>query len=201
MREALLARPVQGVTASVCEVNGKQKSSYVTKIPNFSANHNFECETRGICVRKAYSVGQGKAVNYTDVVRKPQGPTSILVREKQNFFDTSVKKSLKSKQSLTVSEASALFLCPQEGCSASFQTFESLQQQHDTKHETKTSQESVYDQLRCEWVAEFTTILSENRSRAKSGISSVSPSSLPIGWALQKRRAGGTRYSSQVKDY
>ena len=26
MREALLERPVQGVTASVCEVNGKQKS-------------------------------------------------------------------------------------------------------------------------------------------------------------------------------
>ena len=142
-------------------------------------------------------MGQGKAVNYTDIVRKLQGPTSILVREKQNFFDISVKKSLKSKQS----EASTLFLCPQEGCSASFQSFESVQQQHDTKHETKTSQESVYDQLRREWVVEFTTLLSENRSRAKSGISSVSPSSLPIGWALQKPRAGGTRYSSQVKDY
>ena len=70
MREALLERPVQGVTASVCEVNGKQKSIDVTKIPNFSAYLNFEFEPRGIRVHKAYSVGQGKTVNYTDIVRK-----------------------------------------------------------------------------------------------------------------------------------
>ena len=90
MREALLERTVQGVTASVCEVNGKQKSIDVTKIPNFSTYHNFEFEPRGIRVRKAYSVGQGKTVNYTDIVRKPQGPTSIVVKDKQNFFDISV---------------------------------------------------------------------------------------------------------------
>ena len=29
----------------------------------------------------------------------------------------------------------------------------------------------------------------------------MASSSLPIGWALQKPRGGGTRYSSQVKDY
>ena len=46
----------------------------------------FEFEPRGIRVRKAYSVGQGKTVKYTDIVRKPQGPTSIVVRDKQNFF-------------------------------------------------------------------------------------------------------------------
>ena len=79
-------------------MNGKQKSIDVMKIPNFSAYHNFEFEARGIRVRKAYSVGHGEAVSYTDVVRKLQDPTSILVREKHNFFDTSVKKSLKSKQ-------------------------------------------------------------------------------------------------------
>ena len=50
------------------------------------AYHNFEFEPRGIRVRKAYSVRQGKTVNYTDIVRKPQGPTSIVVRDKQIFF-------------------------------------------------------------------------------------------------------------------
>ena len=86
MREPLLERPVQDVNASVCEVNSKQKSIDVTKIPNYSAYHNFEFEPQGICVRKAYSVGQGKTVNYTDIVCKPQGPTSIVVRDEQNFF-------------------------------------------------------------------------------------------------------------------
>ena len=65
MREALLQRPVQGVT-SVCEVNKKLKTIDVTKIPNFSAYHNFEFEPTGIRVHKAYAVGQGKMVNYTD---------------------------------------------------------------------------------------------------------------------------------------
>ena len=35
-------------TATVREVNGKQKSIYVTEIPNFSAYHNFEFKPRGI---------------------------------------------------------------------------------------------------------------------------------------------------------
>ena len=37
--------------------------------------------------------------------------------------------------------------------------------------------------------------------RAKSSESSVTSSSLPMGWALQKPRAGGTRYSAKVKEY
>ena len=182
MREAPLKRPVQGVTASVCEVNGQQKSIDVMKIPNFSAYHIFEFEPQGICVRKAYSVGQGKTVNYTDTVRKPQGPTSIVVRDKQNCFHISVRKHLNSKQSVTVSEASTSFLGPQEGCSSSFESFESLQHHLNYgQHENKTSQKFVYDQLHPGWVARFTTLLPENRPRAKSGISSVTSSSLPMG--------------------
>ena len=134
MREAVLERPVQGVTASVCEVNGKQKSIDVTKTPNFSAYHNFEFEPRRIRVRKAYSMGQGKTVNYTDTVRL----TSIAVRDKYTFFDITVKRHLNNKQSVTVSEASTLFSCPQEGCSSSFQSFESLQRNlNHGQHETE----------------------------------------------------------------
>ena len=51
----------------------------------------------------------------------------------------------------------------------------------------------MYAQLRHDWVARFTTLPPENRPRAKSGVSSITASSLPMGWALQKPRAGGTR--------
>ena len=103
---------------------------------------------------------------------------------------------------MTLSGASTLFPCPQEGCSSSFQSFESLQRHLNYgQHESKTSQESVYDQLRRDWVARFTTLLPENRPRAKSGVSSVTFCSLPMGWALQKPRAGGTRCSFQEKEY
>ena len=59
----------------------------------------------------------------------------------------------------------------------------------------------MYDQLRRDWVARFSTVLPENRPRPKLFISSATSFSFPIGWALQKPRTGGTRYSSQVKDY
>ena len=146
-------------------------------------------------------MGQGKTVNYTNIVRTPQGATSIIVKNKQNIFDMSVARCLKNKQS-TQSKASPLFVCPQEGCASSFQSFDSLEHRLNYgQHENKTSQESVYDQLRHDWVARFSTVLPENRPRPKLFISSATSFSFPIGWALQKPKTGGTRYSSQVKDY
>ena len=157
-------------------MNGKQKSIDVMEIPNFSAYHNFEFEPRGIRVSKAYSVGEGKTANYTNIVDKPQGTNSIVVRWSNFFFDISVKKCLNSKQSVTVSEASTLF-----PCSSSFQSFKSLQRYLNYGQcENKTNQESVYYQLLCDWVARFITLLPENRPRAKSGVSSVTSSSLPL---------------------
>ena len=147
-------------------------------------------------------MGQGKTVNYTDVVRASQGPASLVVKDGQSFFDMSVKRNLKSKQ-LTRSQTSALFPCPKERYSLSFPYFDSLQRHLDYgEHENTTSQESVYDQLRRDCVARFSTFVPENRPKPKSAdTSSVSSSSLPMGWALQKPRGGGTRYSPQVKDY
>ena len=93
-------------------------------------------------------MGQGKTINYSDIVRTPQGPTSMVIKDDQSFFDISVKRNLKGKR-LTQSQTSALFPCPQEGCNSSFETFDSLQRHLDCgQHENKTSQESVYDQLR-----------------------------------------------------
>ena len=81
---------------------------------------------------------QGKTVNYTDIVRKPQGPTSIVVGDKQIFLYISVKKRVNNKQSMTVSEASTLFPCPREGCSSSFQSFECLKRHFNCgQHEKK----------------------------------------------------------------
>ena len=78
-KKLLIHRPIH-------EVNGKQKSIDVMEIPNFSAYHNFEFEPRGIRVSKAYSVGEGKTANYTNIVHKPQGPNSIVVRWSNFFF-------------------------------------------------------------------------------------------------------------------
>ena len=201
MREALLERPVKGVTAAVCEVNDKQRTIDVFKITHFSAYHNFEFGSGEIRARKAYSVGQGTSLNYSDILRTPQGPTSIVIKRDQEFFSASSKKNVVHKEGASV-QTSASFSCPQAGCSLSFTSFDSLQSHLDyEQHEIKTSQESIYDQFRRDWAARFSTIHSENRLKPKVHISSVANSSIPMGWALQKPRVGGKRYSPHVKDY
>ena len=95
-----------------------------------------------------------------------------------------------------------MFPCPQAGCSLSFTSFDSIQSHLNyEQHEIKTSQESIYDQFRRDWAARFSTIHSENRPNPKVHISSAANSSLSMGWALQKPRVGGKRYSSRVNDY
>ena len=54
IREALLERPVKGVTAAVCEVNEKQRTIDVFKITHVSPYHNFEFGLGGIRAQKAY---------------------------------------------------------------------------------------------------------------------------------------------------
>ena len=86
MRDALLERPVKGVTAAVCEVNEKQRTINVFKITHFSAYHNFEFGSGGIRARKAYSVGEGTSLTYSDILRSPQGPTYIVIKKDLEFF-------------------------------------------------------------------------------------------------------------------
>ena len=187
--------------AAVCEVNDKQRTIDVFKITHFSAYHNFEFESGEIRARKAYSVGEGTSLNYSDILRSPQGPTSIVIKRDQEFFSASSRKNVVHKKGASV-QTSASFSCPQAGYPLSFTSFDSLQSHLDyEQHEIKTSQESIYDQFRRDWAARFSTIHSENRPKPKVHISSVANSSLPMGWALQKPRVGGKRYSPHVKDY
>ena len=109
MREALLERPVKGVTAAVCEVNDKQRTIDVFKIAHFSAYHNFEFGSGGILARKAYSVGEGTSLNYSDILRSPQGPTSIVIKRDQEFFSASCKKNVVHKECASVQTSASPF--------------------------------------------------------------------------------------------
>ena len=146
-------------------------------------------------------MGEGTSLTYSDVLRSPQGPTSIVIKRDLEFISASCKKNVDHTKSASV-QTSTSFSCPQTGCSLSFTSFDSLQRHlDDERHEIKTSQESIYDQFRRDWAARFSTIHSENRPKPKMNISFVANSSLPMGWALQNPRIGGKRYSPHVKDY
>ena len=72
------------------------------KITHFSAYHKFEFGSGGICDRKAYSVGEGTSLNYSDILRSPQGRTAIVIKRDLEIFSASCKKHVVHKKSASV---------------------------------------------------------------------------------------------------
>ena len=59
MRTALKERQVSGTTASVCRINEAKNSLEIKKVKGFSTFHNFQYESNGIRLWKAYGIGEG----------------------------------------------------------------------------------------------------------------------------------------------
>ena len=97
MREALQKRPVKGTTASVNLVNREKMQLVVNKQENFSSFHNFQYETKGVRVWKAYSIGRGKLVQYKEIFETHQGPTVMAVVDNQIFFLVDSVRNYKEK--------------------------------------------------------------------------------------------------------
>lgn len=212
MREALKVRPVKGCTAAVCEIERTDQEIKVNRIPNFSTFHNFSYEGTGLRMWKAYDIGAGKLVLWSDLdVQVPGAITLKPATNQLQFWDVQprcVKLQGKTNQSVKLDTETALFECNQAGCSHSFDNYDALQDHinfgnHDP---ISTNQESVYDKLRREWVRKFSAMsVSEQKPKqptsAKSTMTATHAESSEAGWALQKPRGSGTRFSENVKSY
>lgn len=82
MREALKVRPVKGCTAAVCEIERTDQEIKVNRIPNFSTFHNFSYEGTGLRMWKAYDIGAGKLVLWSDL--DVQVPGAITLKPATN---------------------------------------------------------------------------------------------------------------------
>jgi hypothetical protein len=95
MREALQQRPVKGTTSSVNSVSTENKTLKMTKLKGFSSFHNFQHEDKGIRIWKAFSVGSGRFIPYSNIFLQHQGPTNLKVEEDQDFFPEVSGRSFK----------------------------------------------------------------------------------------------------------
>ena len=68
------ARQVKGTTAAVCEIVDYSQNIKVDRIRNFSAFHNFSYEAEGVRVSKAYGIGPGKLIPWSQLNVQGQGP-------------------------------------------------------------------------------------------------------------------------------
>ena len=100
----------------------------------------------------------------------------------------------------------SLFMCPESCCSREFSTAEELQDHiHFGEHDMKVSPESMYDRLKRDWAAKFLSVTLESKlsftAEEATGSEQLQEEPCGLGWALQKPRGGGARFSQNVKSY
>ena len=88
MHGALKARPVKGCTAAVCEVDRSDQEIKVNRISNFSTFHNFSYEETGLRMWKAFNIGTGKLVLWSELdVQVPSAITLNPASQELQFWD------------------------------------------------------------------------------------------------------------------
>ena len=206
MFAALKERPVKGCTAAVCEVDPAVKEIKVNKIPNFSTFHNFSYEKDGLRMWKAFEIGSGQLLSWSTLhVQVLAGSISSKPVSKDLCF-WEVQPRVVQLQKKEADPEEALFECNEVGCSQSFDSYDAFQDHVNFGYHTPVSisQESTYDKLRREWVLKFSSMtVNQEAPHQPSALSAVTIASEPLktGWALQKPRNSGIRFSERVKQY
>ena len=160
---------------------------------------------------KAYAVGIGRPIPWQSLYIRHQGCTNISLMEGKRFFTNTEIRDLHrprvcqaSKDDVEINDQPSMFVCPEEGCNCTFDSFSELELHTDVGiHDTRKSG-SLYDKVRKNWAEKFSSIenqkLTSNKSSTGLTVNSTN-SRLSIGWALNKGRTGGVRFSENVRRY
>ena len=197
MHEALKVRQVKGSSAAVCEIDSNRKEVKIKRINNFSFFHNFAYEKDGLRLSKAYGVGKGKLIPWSELILEKHGP--VVLREVGNhdlfaIAPRAIKQNHNHSQ-ISSDNKDMLFHCPEQRCCSKFTSSEELQDYvHLGEHSKIEVSESLYDSLRHDWAMKLLIITLEVTGKVKSEVCKMS-------WALQKTRGSGTRFTEKVKEY
>ena len=164
VHETLKERPVKGTTAAVAILDESSKILEVQKIKQFSELYNFRYKGSGIRVWKAYAVGVGRLIPWQSFYIRHQGCTNISLMEGKGFFtNTEIRdlhrprKCQASKDDVEIDDQPSMFVCPEEGCNCTFDSFSELELHTDVGiHDTRKSG-SLYDKVRKNWAENFSS--------------------------------------------
>ena len=210
MHTALKERPVEGTTASVCVIQEQNLSLQIKKIAGYSSFHSFEFTPAGLRVWKAYNVGPGKLMPWNTIVRDPQGAT--LLKVDVPFFQVKSRDVKQRKKTTDKNDEEVVkHECPDLHCKEEFESRTDLAAHitlsgHSNQVAVhKQAKESLYDNIKRDWVQHFQTLsLSSQHKSLSFEKGEKRPSGTTynnsIGWALHKSR-GNTRFSDSVRDY
>ena len=211
MRQALVSYGgVRGCRIAVAEVDERQADTHSMKLEGISSYNNFQWEENGIRVWKAYNVGEGKLLKYTELDRGNQQPTGLKIIED---FSAATSGAVRKAGSTTTKKG--LFHCLEAGCVLSFDDEEGMLHHMSVgKHTRVLEQESSYDRIKKQWAMTVSEMSHRPTTSTVSGSASANQCAVgeptasqskgimlsESGWALQKPKKH-VQTSDQVKDY
>ncbi len=135
---------LKGCRAAVVEVDSSKDLFEGNKIPDISLLYNFQYETGGIRVWKAYEVGKGKLLTYKAHQIQPQEVANLKVVKpfgpRQNECG-SISNASKATQA-------EIFSCSETTCILTFRSEREAQAHMDTgKHVRELESVSLYDEI------------------------------------------------------
>ena len=204
MHEALKVRQVKGSSAAVCEIDSNRKEVKIKRINNFSFFHNFAYEKDGLRLSKAYGVGKGKLIPWSELILEKHGPVVLREVGNHDFFAIAPRaiKQNRNLSQISSDNKDMLFHCPEQGCCSEFTSSEELQDYvHLGEHSKIEVSESLYDSLRHDWAMKFSSLTLESKIATLEVTGKVKSEVCKMGWALQKTRGSGTRFTEKVKGY
>ena len=160
MHKAPKERPVKGTTAAVPILDQSSKILEVQKRKQLSELHNFTYKDSGIRVWKAYAIGIGRPIPWQSLYIRHQGWTNISLMEGKRFFTNTEIRDLHrprvcqaSKDDVEINDQPSMFVCPEEGCNCTFDSFSELELHTDVGiHYTRKSG-SLYGKVQKNWAA------------------------------------------------
>lgn len=178
---------IKGCRAAVVEVDGTKETNSDNKIQGISLLNNFKYEKSGIRVWKAYDIGRGRLIKYSDLTIAPQGETGLKVI--QPFGQVTNK----GRVGESVRRKSEIYACQESGCVLTFQTQSEADDHMDTgKHRLEVDCESMYDHIRRKWAGIVTGVTFAPDAPSTSAVSQdeideSAPEATPrsSGWALK----------------
>ncbi|KAK3737607.1 hypothetical protein QZH41_001578 [Actinostola sp. cb2023] len=176
---------VKGSRVAVVQIDSSIETAVgANKIPGISLLNNFSFEENGIHAWRAYNVGVGKYLSYTELNVEPMCATNLQVIKS---FGSCVK-GLGSMSDAPAPRAE-IFSCSESTCVLTFKTQQEAEAHMDTGKHVQASQcESLYDNVKKKWaerITEFNVVLGAAPHVAVEEGPSASGESRIAGWALK----------------
>lgn len=208
-----------GVRVSLCDEQ-KECSTWNKKWEGISFINNAEYSEHGIRVWKAYKIGAGKYIPWSEFDLPTSLPALSLVNPQDNgqkavFTNIAVRTTKKVNNDSRTEDSSinvenessddeeSLFFCTEEGCVKSYQRLSSLQRHLDCgNHKYALERETLYDKAVKSYAAKLEEGATSNVPEISEGsnIMHTDQTTQKMGWALKSNKPR-KRFTDEQKKY